>query len=56
MWDRPVARPCPNCHAPFLVEKNRAGEMSVLCKNMECGYKDEATVAVGRAATTTAQY
>lgn len=56
LWDRPVARPCPNCHAPFLVEKNRAGEMSVLCKNMECGYKDEATVAVGRAATTTAQY
>jgi DNA topoisomerase I len=41
MWDRPVNKPCPQCHAPFLVEKytKQAGS-SVQCRNEECGYKD----------------
>ncbi len=40
LWDRPVTRPCPLCHAPFLVEKNRSGHVDVLCRMKECGYKE----------------
>jgi DNA topoisomerase-1 len=40
IWDRPVARPCPVCHAPFLIEKNRSGQFTVACQKKECGYKE----------------
>jgi len=41
LWDRPVNKPCPNCQAPFLVEKvsKQAGTV-VQCRNEECGYKE----------------
>lgn len=39
-WDKPVAQPCPQCGAPFLVEKRqRSGGISLACINKECGYK-----------------
>ncbi len=47
IWDRPVARPCPVCHAPFLVEKNRAGQFTVCCQKKECGYKEGAPAVSG---------
>ncbi len=39
LWNRPVAEECPNCHAPFLVEKvtKRYGRQLV-CNNEECDY------------------
>ncbi len=39
-WDKPVAKSCPNCDAPFLVEKTtkRAGTF-LKCQNKECGYR-----------------
>lgn len=39
-WDKPVAAPCPNCGATFLVEKTtkRAGTF-LKCQNKECGYR-----------------
>ncbi|HEX9284468.1 MAG TPA: type I DNA topoisomerase [Nitrospirales bacterium] len=41
LWDRPVARPCPQCHAPFLVEKySKQTGTSVVCRNSECDYKE----------------
>lgn len=41
LWDRPVARPCPQCHAPFLVEKySKQAGTAVVCRNDECGYKE----------------
>lgn len=41
LWDRPVARPCPNCHSPFLVEKVRKHNgVVVYCQNQECGYQE----------------
>jgi DNA topoisomerase-1 len=47
LWDHPVARPCPSCKAPFLVEKFKAGgESSVICQNKECGYKEAAGAEV----------
>jgi len=41
IWDRPVAKPCPQCHAPFLVEKySKQAGASVVCRVEECGYKE----------------
>jgi DNA topoisomerase-1 len=41
LWDRPVPKPCPQCHAPFLVEKYSKGAgTSVVCRSEECGYKE----------------
>ena len=41
MWDRPVNKICPNCHAPFLIEKtSKQAGSSLRCRNEECGYKE----------------
>jgi DNA topoisomerase-1 len=37
-WDRPRATPCPNCKAPFLVEKETKKEgLTLRC--LKCGSK-----------------
>jgi DNA topoisomerase-1 len=42
LWDRPVARPCPQCKAPFLVEKfTKSRGAEILCRQPECGYREE---------------
>ena len=40
-WDKPVAKRCPVCDAPYLVEKvtKRKGTF-VACANRECGYTE----------------
>jgi len=40
-WDRPVESPCPQCEAPFLVEKTtkRAGTVR-RCLREECDYSE----------------
>lgn len=39
MWDKPVPQPCPQCRAPFLVEKRvRGGGSKILCSRKGCGY------------------
>ncbi|MCP9446027.1 MAG: type I DNA topoisomerase [Nitrospira sp.] len=41
IWDRPVPKACPTCHAPFLVEKVSKQEgRSVQCRNETCGYRE----------------
>ncbi len=41
LWDRPVAKPCPQCHAPFLVEKySKQAGTSIVCRSEACGYKE----------------
>jgi DNA topoisomerase-1 len=41
LWDRPINKPCPTCHAPFLIEKvSKQVGRSVQCRNEECGYRD----------------
>ena len=39
LWNRPVAEKCPECGAPFLVEKitKRHGRQ-LICNNEECSY------------------
>ena len=40
-WDKPVVEPCPNCRAPFLLEKYNAkkDETVKYCKAEGCDYK-----------------
>ncbi|MEO8502697.1 MAG: type I DNA topoisomerase [Acidobacteriota bacterium] len=42
LWDRPIAKPCPNCNAPFLVEKTtkKLGTRR-LCQKEGCGYVEQ---------------
>ncbi|MCP9454768.1 MAG: type I DNA topoisomerase [Nitrospira sp.] len=41
IWDRPVPKSCPTCHAPFLVEKvSKQNGRSVQCRNEACGYRE----------------
>jgi len=40
LWDRPIPEECPQCHAPFLVEKYQRGKGSIkICIHKDCGYK-----------------
>ncbi|MBI5440640.1 MAG: type I DNA topoisomerase [Deltaproteobacteria bacterium] len=41
-WDRPIARECPQCGNPFLVEKVGKQGTTVRCPRKGCGYKEEA--------------
>ena len=43
-WDKPVPEPCPECHAPFVVEKTKKARgsetvsTSISCLSSECQY------------------
>ncbi len=40
IWYKPVNEPCPQCKAPFLVEKyKKEGKIDIECIKEECGYK-----------------
>ncbi len=41
-WDKPIAEPCPQCNAPFLLEKTTKKGTSRVCAREECGYREEA--------------
>jgi DNA topoisomerase-1 len=42
LWNRPIARPCPNCKAPYLVEKFTKKEgRRLLCEQEGCGYSEQ---------------
>ncbi len=39
-WDKPVTQPCPQCSAPFLLQKTTKKDGTVrYCQNEGCGYK-----------------
>ncbi len=39
-WDKPVAEPCPNCNAPFILEKYTKKEGTIrYCQTEGCDYK-----------------
>ncbi|MHB8482265.1 MAG: type I DNA topoisomerase [Nitrospiria bacterium] len=42
VWDRPVPKVCPQCQAPYLVEKISRAGIKVKCANKECLYEEEA--------------
>jgi DNA topoisomerase-1 len=39
VWQRPVRRPCPNCHAAFLVVGGKKAAPELQCVTEGCGYK-----------------
>jgi DNA topoisomerase I len=40
VWNKPVAEPCPQCGAPFLLEKSTKREGLVrYCNEESCDYK-----------------
>ncbi len=42
VWNKPVVRECPACHAPFMLEKFRKnGPPYLECNNKECKYQIE---------------
>ncbi len=42
-WDKPVLEECPNCKAPFLLEKTTKKQGTFRhCANEECGYSSNA--------------
>jgi DNA topoisomerase I len=40
-WDKPVIEKCPQCGAPFLLEKTTRKGTTRRCANEECGYKSD---------------
>jgi DNA topoisomerase-1 len=40
-WDKPVSEPCPQCNAPFLLEKTTKKGTTRLCAREGCGYREE---------------
>jgi len=43
-WNRPVKEACPNCQAPFLLEKTTKKQGTFrYCANEECGYSSNET-------------
>ncbi|HEX8847305.1 MAG TPA: type I DNA topoisomerase [Pyrinomonadaceae bacterium] len=45
-WDKPVAKPCPKCNAPFTLEKTTKKEGTVrYCSREGCDYKEAQTAA-----------
>ena len=42
VWYKPIQRACPQCSAPFLVEKySKKTGPYIACLKKECGYKEE---------------
>ena len=43
-WDKPIIEPCPQCQAPFLLEKYYAKQDKTVkyCHKEECGYRSDA--------------
>jgi DNA topoisomerase-1 len=43
-WDKPIGEPCPECHAPFVLEKTTKKDGTVrYCAQEDCKYKVEVT-------------
>ena len=53
-WDKPVLETCPNCNAPFLLEKTTKKQGTFrYCANEDCGYRsNEAVQPIVKSPTT----
>ena len=46
-WDKPVTETCPQCQAPFLLEKTTKKQGTFrYCANEECGYRSDGPVVL----------
>jgi DNA topoisomerase-1 len=60
LWQKPIAEPCPQCQAPFLVYGGTRVKPMIACANKECGYKrpigeTEPSATLGGAQPTNAE-
>ncbi|HKZ77793.1 MAG TPA: type I DNA topoisomerase [Pyrinomonadaceae bacterium] len=47
-WDRPISERCPQCGAPFLLEKTTKKQGTFrYCANEDCGYRQNQTTPAG---------
>ena len=47
-WDKPVAKPCPQCRAPFVLEKTTKRDgANYVCATEGCGHRAEITATAG---------
>jgi DNA topoisomerase-1 len=48
-WDKPVLETCPQCNAPFLLEKTtkKTGTFRY-CANEDCGYRSDETAVIAK--------
>ncbi len=45
-WDKPISEPCPNCKAPFLLEKTTKKDGTFrYCAQEGCGYRSNQSAA-----------
>jgi DNA topoisomerase I len=52
-WDKPVLETCPQCNAPFLLEKTTKKQGTFrYCANEECGYRSNAAAEIKEPAIT----
>jgi DNA topoisomerase-1 len=51
-WDKPIQEECPQCHAPFLLEKTTKKGTTKTCAVEGCGYKTEALPTVAPSPTS----
>jgi len=42
LWERPIARTCPQCGATFLAEKRTKAGVQYICKQEGCDYQEAA--------------
>src|SRR6266850_1713088 len=40
-WDKPVTEPCPQCGAPYLLEKTTKKGITRSCAKEDCDYKSD---------------
>jgi len=41
LWNKPIARPCPQCNAPFVTEKTtKRNGTELVCANESCGWHE----------------
>jgi DNA topoisomerase-1 len=53
-WDKPIAEPCPNCKAPFVLEKTTKKDGTVrYCAQEGCGYRVDVLPATATTAPST---
>ena len=41
LWNRPVPTECPECGAPFLVEKVQDGRQTLRCRKKGCNFQEQ---------------
>jgi DNA topoisomerase-1 len=51
-WDKPVAEACPQCNAPFMLEKTTKKGTTRTCVREECGHKEDVPAASAPAPAT----